>query len=61
MELLSRVADIYSLAGFHALWNPEEPVQAHYMVNPKDARVAEVMPQTCNVVAVSLLAKSFRM
>ena len=43
VKLLSPVAHIGSLPGFHAAWNKEKPVQAHYMVNAQNAGMLQVM------------------
>ena len=45
VKLLSTVAHIGSLAGFHAARNKEQPMQAHYVVNAQNAGMLQVVAQ----------------
>ena len=55
VEFLGSVAHIYTLASVQPIWNPVESMQAHYMVNPEDAGIPQIILQTGDGVAVTLL------
>jgi hypothetical protein len=61
VQLLGRIAHIDPVARFQALRDPEEAMKAHDVIDPKKARVPELMSEAGDNVAVTLLPNRLRM
>src|SRR5438093_9778570 len=60
IKLLSGITDVSAFAGWVALRNPIEPMQAHDMVDSKQAGVPHLETDVVYKIAVFALAKLLR-